>query len=281
MTIQLGENEYGISRVRLLRVVRQEGRHDIKELSVGVRFEGEFADAHAKGENRKILPPDTMKNTVYALARQYPVEAVEDFSLHLIDHFLTYNPQVTRVRVDIEESLWSRIAQGGKPHAFAFARAGGEKRTATLAGTREEVTVRAGIAHLIVLKTAKAGYERFLRDPYTTQREEREGILSTSVKAEWLYGGGEIEYGPSWHGVRQTLLETFAEHESRSMQHTLHAMGEAVLGSFDQIREIHLALPHRLYTAVDLAPFGMDNPSEVYLPDDEPRGVVEATLRRE
>jgi urate oxidase len=281
MTIQLGENEYGISRVRLLRVVRQNGRHDIKELSVGIRFEGEFAEAHAKGENRKILPPDTMKNTVYALARQYPVEAVEDFSLHLIDHFLTYNPQVARVRIEIEENLWSRIAHGGKPHAHAFTRAGGEKRTARLAGTREEVVVHAGIAHLVVLKTARVGYESFLRDPYTTQREEREGILSTSLRAEWLYGAGEIEYGPVWHGVRQALLETFAEHESRSMQHTLHAMGEAVLGSFDQIREIRLSLPHRLYTPVDLAPFGMDNPAEVFLPDDEPRGVVEAALRRE
>src|SRR5579863_7142023 len=169
MPIKLGENNYGKSRIRLLRVVRQEGRHDIKEFTLAIRFEGDFAEAHTKGDNRKILPTDTMKNTVYALARQYPVEAVEDFSLHLIDHFLTYNPQVSRVRIEIEENLWSRIAHGGKPHAHAFSRAGGEKRTARLAGTREEVVVHAGIAHLVVLKTARVGYESFLRDPYTTQ----------------------------------------------------------------------------------------------------------------
>jgi urate oxidase len=79
MPIRLGENNYGKSRVRLLRVVRQEGRHDIKELTIAIRFEGDFETAHSKGENRKILPTDTMKNTVYVLARQYPVEAVEEF----------------------------------------------------------------------------------------------------------------------------------------------------------------------------------------------------------
>jgi len=130
MAVRLGENNYGKSRVRLLRVLRQEGRHDIKELTVGIRFEGDFEAAHTKGENKKILPSDTIKNTVYALARQYPVEAVEDFALHLIEHFLTYNEQVSRVEIEALENPWSRIPHGAKPHAFAFTRASGpEKRT--------------------------------------------------------------------------------------------------------------------------------------------------------
>jgi len=280
MEFQLGENDYGVSSVRLLRVVRQDGRHDVKELSVGIRFEGDFEAAHAQGDNRKILPPETLKNTVYALARQYPVEAIEDFSLHLIEHFLTYNPQVSRVRVEVAENLWARIAHGGKPHASAFLRAGAEKRTAVLLGAREETTVRAGIENLVVLKTARTGFEKFLRDPYTTQRDERDGILSASIRADWEYGEGEIEYGPAWHGVRQALLENFAEHESQSLQNTIHAMGEAVLASFDQLQEIHIALPQRWYTLADLAPFGMDNPGEVFVPNDDPRGWMQATLRR-
>jgi urate oxidase len=281
MTIRLGENSYGKSRVRLLRVVRQEGRHDIKEVTLGIRFEGDFETAHTKGENQKILPTDTMKNTVYALARQYPVEAVEDFASHLVEHFLTYNPQVWQVRVEASESLWSRIPHGGKPHAFAFVRASGEKRTAILSGTREATTVRAGIDDLIVLKTTKSAFEGFLRDPYTTLREDRERILSTAIHADWLYDGEEIEYSPAWHGVRQALLETFAEHDSLSLQHTLYAMGEAVLGSFDRIKEIHLSLPNKHYNKVDLTAFGMDNPAEVFLPTDEPHGAIEATLRKE
>jgi urate oxidase len=282
MVLKLAENNYGESRVRMLRVVRQEGRHDIKELAVSIRFEGDFEAAHTKGDNKKILPTDTMKNSVYALARQYPVEAVEDFALHLIEHFLTYNQQVSRVRVEMMESPWSRIPHGMKPHAFTFQRAHGqEKRTARLSGTREGVTIHAGIRDLDVLKTTKSEFDGFLRDPYTTLKEDRNRILSTTIRAEWLYEGDEIEFSPVWHGVSQTLLETFAEHDSKSLQHTLYAMGEAVLGTFDRIREIHLSLPNKHFDLVDLSPFGMDNPGEVFLPTEEPHGLIEATLRKE
>jgi urate oxidase len=282
MIVKLGENSYGKSSVRLLRVLRQEGRHDIKELTVTIRFEGDFEAAHTKGENKKILPSDTMKDTVYALARQYPVEAVEDFALHLIEHFLTYNEQVSRVRIEALENPWSRIPHGTKPHAFAFMRASGpEKRTATLSGTREGTAVRAGIQDLEVMKTTKSAFDGFLRDPYTTLKEDGDRILATTIRAEWLYEGDEIEFNPLWHSVRQTLLETFAAHDSRSLQHTLYAMGEAVLATFDHIREIHLVLPDKHFNLVDLSPFGMDNSAEVFLPTEEPQGLIEATLRKE
>jgi urate oxidase len=281
MSIELGENNYGNSRVRLLRIFRQEGRHDIKEMTITIRFEGDFETAHTQGENKNVLPADTMRNTVYALARQYPVEAVEDFALHLIDHFLTYNEPVTRVRIEAVESPWSRIPHGTKPHAFAFTRASGaEKRTTALIGTREGITIRAGIEDLDVLKTTKSAFGGFLRDPYTTLKEHRDGILATTIRAEWLYQGDEIEFSPLWHSVRQTLLETFAEHDSKSLQHTLYAMGEAVLATFDHLREIHLCLPEKHFDVVNLEPFGMDNLAEVFMPTDEPRGLIQATLRK-
>jgi urate oxidase len=281
VTIHLDEKNYGESGICFLRVVRQQGRHDVKEITVDVRFEGEFEEAFAEGENRKILPADTMKNTVYVLARQYPVEALEEFCLHVIEHFLTYNPQVTRVHLTAKENLWSRMPLGGKPHPNAFFLSS-EKRTAKLSGTRDETTVRGGIENLVVLKTAKSGFEKFMRDPYTTLQDDHERMLSTSVRADWLYDiSSEIEYGPMWHGARQALLEAFAEHDSHSLQHTLHAMGKAVLESFDNIREIHLSLPDRYYTLADLTSFGLDNPVEVFIPSEERWGAVEATLRKE
>jgi urate oxidase len=280
MPIRLGENSYGKTRVRLLRVARQEGRHDIKELTVAIRFEGDFEAAHTKGDNRKILPTDTMKNTVYALARQHSVETVEEFGLHLMEHFITYNPQVSRVRIKIEEHLWARMPHGGKPHATAFTWAGVEKRTALLVGTREAITIRAGVNDLVVLKTTNSAFEGFLRDPFTTLREDRNRILATAIEADWLYPSEEVEFGPLWHGVRQMLLETFAEHKSLSLQHTLFAMGEAVLNNFENIREIHLSLPNKHFNLVNLDPLGMDNPAEVFLPVDEPHGSIEATLRK-
>jgi urate oxidase len=280
MAIRLGENSYGKSRVRLLRVARQEGRHDIRELTVSVQFEGDFEAAHTKGDNAKILPADTMKNTIYALARQHSVEPVEEFGLHLMEHFVTYNAQVSRVRVALDESMWTRMPHGGKPHASAFTRASGEKRTAVLFGTKEGTTIRSGIRDLVVLKTTNSAFEKFMRDPFTTLKDDSNLILSTEIEADWLYRTEEIEFGPMWHGVRQMLLETFAEHKSLSLQHTLYAMGEAVLNNFDNVREIHLSLPNKHFNLIDLDPLGMDNPAAVFLPVEEPHGPVEATLRK-
>jgi len=279
MPIRLAENNYGKSGVRLLRVSRQEGRHDLKELTLAIRFEGDFEAAHVQGDNRKILPTDTMKNTVYALARQHPIETIEKFSLHLIDHFLTYNPQVSLVRIDATEKLWTRLPRGDKPHPSAFTRASEEKRTAQLSGTREGTTIHAGIDGLVVLKTSDSAFVDFLRDPYTTLKDDRHRILATAIRANWLYSTEEVEFSV-WHAVRQMLLETFAEHKSLSLQHTLYAMGEAVLNNFDNICEIHLSLPNKHFNLVDLAPLGMDNPAEVFLPTDEPHGLIEATLRK-
>jgi urate oxidase len=281
MGIRLGANNYGKSRVRLLRVSRQAGRHDIKEMTLSIRFEGDFEAAHTKGDNTKILPTDTMKNTVYGLARQHPIETVEEFALHLMDHFLTYNPQVSRVHIEVKEHLWARLPQGGKPHATAFSRAGAEKRTATLSGTRKGTEIRAGVEDLVVLKTTNSAFDHFLRDPFTTLKDDRNRILATAIRANWLYADEEVEFGPMWHGVRQLVLETFADHKSESLQHTLYAMGEAVLTNFDNVKEIHLSLPNKHFNLVNLEPLGMDNPAEVFLPIDEPHGLIEATLRKE
>jgi urate oxidase len=283
MSILLGQNSYGESRVRLLRVARHEGRHDIRELTIAIRFEGDFDAAHTKGDNSKILPADTMKNAVYALARQHSVEPIEEFGLHLMDQFVTYNTQVSRVHISIEETLWARMPHGGKPHVSAFTRSGDERRTALLTGTREGTTIRSGVRNLHVLKTSNSGFEKFMRDPFTTLKEEKNQILATAIEADWLYPDATegAEFAPMWHGVRQLLLEAFAEHKSLSLQHTLYAMGEAVLNNFDNIREIHLSLPNKHFDLIDLDPLGMDNPSSVFLPTEEPQGTIEATLRKE
>ena len=57
MAIKLGENNYGKSRVRLLRVVRQDGRHDIRELTLGFR-------------SKEISRPRTRKATIAKFCRR-------------------------------------------------------------------------------------------------------------------------------------------------------------------------------------------------------------------
>src|SRR5260370_4292839 len=266
MAIHLAENNYGKARVRLLRVAKQEGRHDIRELTIGIRFEGDVEAEHTKGDNRKILHTETMKNRVYALARQHSLETTEAFGLQLIEHFLTYNPQVSRVIIEASENIWARLPHGGKPHAYAFTRAVGERRTALLSATREGTVVRAGIEDLVILKTTDSAFQDFKMDPFTTSQDDTDRIRSTVIRANWLYTDEDAEFGPLWHSARQMLLDAFAEHDSQSHPHTLYAMGEAVLNNFDNISEIHLSLPNKHFHLVDLAPLASHNPRSLSLP---------------
>jgi urate oxidase len=220
-----------------------------------------------------------MKNTVYALASGGTGE-IEEFAARLVSHFLRINPAVTKATVEVWESPWARISVGGRPHGSAFVRAASDKRTAKVSGTRDATTVRAGIADLVVLKSSHSGFEGYRNDIFTTLKETSDRIFATAIQANWLYARAGLAYGALWEGVRRTILETFAAHESRSVQHTMYAMGEAVIASFDDVAEIHFSLPNKHHIPVDLGPFGLRNNNEIFLPTVEPYGLIEATFRR-
>ena len=270
---------YGKELVKLVRLERRGETHEITDVSVCIQLEGDFAAAHSAGDNTNITATDTMKNTVYALASGGTGE-IEEFAARLVSHFLRINPAVTKATVEVWESPWARISVGGRPHGSAFVRAASDKRTAKVSGTRDATTVRAGIADLVVLKSSHSGFEGYRNDIFTTLKETSDRIFATAIQANWLYARAGLAYGALWEGVRRTILETFAAHESRSVQHTMYAMGEAVIASFDDVAEIHFSLPNKLHIPVDLGPFGLRNNNEIFLPTVEPYGLIEATFRR-
>lgn len=276
----LAENHYGKSRVRMVKVTRQPDRHDVKEMTIDISFEGAFEAAYKDGDNSGVLPTDTMKNTVYALASQTETETVEEFGLRLAEHFLSQNSGVSRVRVDLAEHAWDHISAGGRADRFAFVKASNEKHTARILASRDGVKAASGIEDLVVLKTSGSAFTGFRRDAYTTLRETQDRLLGTSISARWNYTSPDISYGPAWHGIRQMILETFGEHDSRSVQHTLYAIGENVLEQCEEIDEIHLAMPNKHCLPVDLERFGLTNRNEIFVPVDEPYGVIEATLKK-
>jgi len=269
----LASSTYGKSRVRLMKLERRAGRHDLKEITFQILFSGDFASCYETGDNSKILPTDTMKNTVYAMARKYDIVTVEGFSQELIRYFLKHNAAVAEVRIDATEHLWARVSD------TAFTRES-LKRTSVVTGTREHMTVEAGIDDLVILKSSGSAFHGYIKDPFTTLKETNDRIFSTAVRASWRYGCSGIEFNDRWDAIRRTIIDTFAGHESLSVQHTLHAVGKAVLASYTEVAEIQLTMPNKHALLVDLSPFGMDNPNEVFLPIDDPSGYIEATLVR-
>ena len=264
----------------MVQVLRRPDRHDLRDLTVGIRFLGEYDESYTAGDNSGVLPTDTMKNTVYALAARHTVREPEAFAAALSRHFLEHNPRLRRVRIDISEHLWRRIPRGEREHGHAFVRSGSETRTVAVQASRKRLLVGAGISDLVILKSAHSAFSGFERDEYTTLPETRDRILATSLTAAWRYAQPDVDFAAAWHAVRSILLETFAEHHSESVQHTLHAMGEAVLGSIADVTAIRLTMPNRHHLPVDLSPFGLENRNEIFVATDEPHGLIEATLIR-
>lgn len=278
--MKIVHDNYGKSRVRLLKVERKGDFHSIQETTVSIALEGDFDEIHTVGDNSLCLPTDTMKNTVYALAHQTTeIEEIETFAKRLTEHFLTNNPQITRVIIEIVEHGWTRHGDS-EPHPHSFIKGSNEQRTTKVNATRDDVAIESGVVDLIVLKTTKSGFVGYLKDQYTTLPETTDRVFATSIKANWLYANADAANGEIWRNTRQLIIETFAAHDSLSVQHTLYAMGETVLENFPDIAEISFSLPNIHYLPVDVSRFGLENDNRIFLPTDEPHGLIEARLSR-
>jgi urate oxidase len=277
----LTENRYGKSRVRVVRVKRESAVHEFQEWSVEVLLQGDFLSCFAEGDNSKILPTDTMKNTVYSLARRSSATCMEDFAKELIGHLLTHNPQVSSAEVSIQEKAWQHLNTGGKPHPATFVQAGSELQTTHVTGERtKKFQIVSGLSDLVIMKTADSAFEGYIHDPLTTLPETSDRLFGTSLSANWTYNLPELPFNTARDFIREALLATFASHQSKSVQHTLYAMAESAFAAAPQISEITLRMPNKHCLLVDLSRFGQDNPNHIFVPTDEPHGTIEARVLR-
>ena len=226
MVIRLDENAYGKNAINLSKVIRYPDRHEIRHISVSISLRGDFDTVHTHGDNTKVLPTDTMKNTVYALAKDQFTASIEEFGLCLVDHFLSNNPQATEVKATLTEHSWQRMSFDGTAHPHAFVNGGTEKHEAIVTRNRQDLVLSSGLKDLLVLKTTDSGFENYIKDKYTTLKETADRIFSTQADITWTYDGLPSDPGRLYTGIRENLLHTFATHKSLSVQHTLYAMGE-------------------------------------------------------
>jgi urate oxidase len=276
--MKLTWNRYGKASVRLVKVDRGADPHAVHDFTVDVQLEGDFERVYTDGDNVDCLATDTMKNTVYAFAGQHGVDGPETFGDRLAQHFAAQRA-VTTATISIVEHRWAGVAVGATTHPHAFVQQGAEEWTAVVSRNAGGVSIRSGLRHLVVLKTTDSGFSGFPRDAYTTLPETSDRIFATSVTASWLYRPGTSDFSGREH-IRIALLETFAAHDSRSVQHTLYAMGRAALAACGDVDEITLSLPNRHHLPVDLTPFGLDNRNEVFVATSQPYGLIEATISR-
>ncbi|MTG89104.1 urate oxidase [Cellulosimicrobium sp. BIT-GX5] len=278
--IVLGDNQWGKAEVRLVRVDRATPRHEITDLNVSSQLRGGQEATHLEGDNSKCVATDTQKNTIYAFARD-GVGAIEDFAIRLGRHFVEDFEWIEGGRWEIEQYSWNRIETADGEHDHAFVRNNQETRTTVVQRDGDEVFVVSGLTDLVVLKSTGSEFHGFPRDRYTTLVETNDRILATSVTSRWRYTTTDVDFDAVYAKVRAIQLEAFATTHSLALQQTLFAMGKAVLEAVPEIAEIKFSMPNKHHFLVDLAPFGLDNPNEVFYAADRPYGLIEATVQRE
>ncbi len=277
---ELAENRYGKSRVRLMKVTRHAHGNELREWTVEVLVKGDFGAAHVEGDNANILATDTMKNMVYSVARSCAAKTMEAYAMELAEAILKRNIQVSSTSIRVESALWKRLHLDGKPHPSAFMHGSDERQTTRVEVDRGATRIHSGLDRLVILKTAQSGFEGFLRDEFTTLPETADRLFGTALRTEWSYTDHALDFETVRSTIREAMLKTFAEHDSKSVQQTLYAMAESALHAAPEILEIELAMPNRHCLLVDLSRFGQENPNEIFMPTDEPHGYIEARVRR-
>ncbi len=293
VSCRLGSSRYGKARVRVAQIIRAaNGVHSFRELSVDVLAEGEFTATFLAGDNSPVLPTDTMKNTVYVLAKRHPIESPETFGALAGRYFLERNPAMTRVEITLRETRWERLVVAGEPHPHAFQAPGRDKPMVRVSVTRVPGTgaidteVESGVDDVCLLKTTGSAFRGYLKDDLTTLPETDDRILSTMLRGRWVYDDARVTANSSFaypaanQAALAAMLAVFANEHSESVQATLFSMGRAALGAVPELSRVTLGMPNRHYLLFDLSRFGLENRNEVFYPTDEPHGQIEATVER-
>ncbi|HEV2927266.1 MAG TPA: urate oxidase [Propionibacteriaceae bacterium] len=285
MSIVLGPNQYGKAENRVVRIYRDNPRHEIRDINVSSALRGDFSAAHLVGDQMRVLPTDTQKQTIYAFAKKVGVGEIEEFALALGRHFVHDTEPVEGCRIEIDEYEWERVSVDGVEHNHTWVRKGQETRTTILTidgkGSSGTETLVSGFKDLMVLKSTGSEFHDFLVDEYTTLEPTTDRVMATSLVARWRYIGTDIDWGKTYGSIRQIMLERFAEVQSLALQQTLYEMGKAVLEVHEQVAEIKFSAPNKHHFVYDLSPFGLENAGEVFHADDRPYGLIQATVLRD
>jgi urate oxidase len=278
--MRLEGQRYGKARVRVAKILREGETHTIKEITVAAMLDGDFESSYTSGENIKVVPTDTIKNTINVLAKEKLGQEIEAFAIALSEYFLKRYEQVRSVHIDISERDWRRMNVDEKPHPYSFVAGSEAKMFSHTVSTRDSQTIESGIRDFVILKSTGSGFEHYPKDEFTTLPETSDRILATSMVATWTYSKKPASYRGSNEKIISAMLKMFANNYSPSAQTTLFRMGSVALEVCPEVSRIEIAMPNKHYLLVDLARFGRENKNEVFTPTDEPHGQIEAVITR-
>ena len=271
---------YGKGRVRVMRVYREGKYNEVRELSVQTMLDGDFSDAYTKGDNRKVIATDTIKNITNIVAREELRASAEVFAQKLAARFLSRYAHVERATVTCHETKWVRADVDGVPHPHHFLLDGNGKGTVKVVATREAVSTVSGLAGFTFMKSTEGGWVKYWEDEYTTLPETMDRIVATAMDASWTWNAAPADYPAANKTILETMLAVFATTYSYGVQDSLLRMGEAALAKVPELETISMACPNKHYLPLDLSRFGASSDNMVFTATDEPHGQIECTVGR-
>lgn len=292
----LSTARYGKDNVRLLKVDRNgtTGVHTVTETTVCALIEGDIDVAYTKADNRVVVATDTVKNTIFILAKQNPINPPELFAANLGTHFVEKYEHIHAAHIKVITHRWTRYDVDGKPHPHSFLRDGTETRNVEVTVKEGSgISIRSGIQGLSVLKSTGSAFHGFHKDEFTTLKETWDRVLSTDVDANWdwrMFSGLEdVEkdlprFDRAWENARNITLKTFALDDSASVQATMYKMAEKILAVTPEVSYVVYSLPNKHFFEIDLSWYkGLENTgenAEVYAPQSNPNGLIKCRVGR-
>lgn len=256
------------------------------EWNVDISLISDSELAYTEGDNSSIVATDTMKNTVYVMAKRSTGRlSMENFAVNLGKHFVETYAVVTGCKVSIVEQPWERVVIEGQPHSHGFKQGKERHTTEVEVNKMGSATVVSGIQDLALLKTTQSGFEGYIRDEYTILPETRERIVASNVSVTWRYGSKPECYSSTFSLVKDLVVSTFfgppdSGVYSPSVQKTLHEIAEAILSKVPEVKTVFLNMPNLHFIPVNMPLIGVKFDNDVYLPTSEPHGTIEAHLTR-
>ncbi|XP_025682521.1 uricase-2 isozyme 2-like [Arachis hypogaea] len=98
------EQRHGKKRVRVARVWKtKEGKHYVVEWRVSISLLSDCVNSYLRDDNFDIVATDTMKNTVYAKAKECSeLLSVENFAIELAKHFISFYRQEEKLPPEVK-----------------------------------------------------------------------------------------------------------------------------------------------------------------------------------
>jgi urate oxidase len=286
--VKYNDFHYGKGMVKVAKVIKKaDGVDDFKEFIVDIQLYGKLLiDSFRQPSNALVVPTDTMKNTVYVLAKKYPMNNPVEFGIDITNHFIQKYAHITKVHVEIHEAVWRRILiSDGSEHTHGFVDKSSYRNKCSIINDGVNLSVEAGIEGIEILKTRGSAFENYWVDEYTTLQPARDRIMSTKANITWTYDSfydvRSINHGEVFSSVKQMFTELFAKHdESFSVQHSIDVIGNHILSAIQELKTIDFNLPNVHYLLFNLEQFKMENNNEVFTPTSEPYGNIFAKLSK-